>query len=154
MLICYFLAQKSAHFFEILILVYCISSKAFAMELGRVKELILIGKTYEEISEILKGEAPNARGLSARSVRRFCNENHIDKKNLFGKEQLDETVKKELLKVRIICILEIFDQGEGRVQCTMTYILRWGRYFITIHTYVYHIYKVLVKEDVLGTRLL
>ena len=70
------------------------------MNFERVKKLILTGKTYKEISEILISEQPTARrGLSVRSIRRFCNDNQIDKKSLFGRKQLDETVQKELSKV-------------------------------------------------------
>lgn len=71
------------------------------MELDRVKKLVLAGKTYEEISRILTSEATTRRGFSARSVRRFCNDNQIDKKRLFGRDQVDNIVKKELLKVCI-----------------------------------------------------
>ena len=70
------------------------------MNFERVKKLILTGKTYEEISDILISEQPTEkRGLSARSIRRFCNDNQIDNKSLIGKKQLDETVQKELSKV-------------------------------------------------------
>ena len=71
------------------------------MDFDTVKEFIISGKTYEEISEILKTRSSNGdfHGLSARSVRRFCKENQIDKKTLFNRESLDETVQNEVAQV-------------------------------------------------------
>ena len=69
------------------------------MEYDRVKILVLAGKTYAEISKILISEAPATNGLSTRSVRRFCNDNNIDKKSLFGKEKIDELVEREISTV-------------------------------------------------------
>ena len=43
-----------------------------------VKKLVYEGKSHEEISEILKAIYPSiVRGLSVRSVRRFCSMNTI-----------------------------------------------------------------------------
>ena len=71
------------------------------MDIERVKQLVKSGKTYNEISEILKSDNPNndMRGFSARSVRWFCHNNQIDKKNLFGKDKLDQVVMKEVSEV-------------------------------------------------------
>ena len=69
-------------------------------EIGQIKKLVESGKTYTEISEILQQNNINVRGLSARSVRRFCFENKIDKKNLFNKENLNMVVADEISEVR------------------------------------------------------
>ena len=69
------------------------------MEIEQVKKLVLAGKTYEEISTILKAETGNDRGYSARSIRRFCHDNQIDKKHLFSNEQVDKLIKSEVGKV-------------------------------------------------------
>ena len=43
-----------------------------------VKKLVYEGKSHEELSEILKATYPSiVRGLSGRSVRRFCSMNSI-----------------------------------------------------------------------------
>ena len=70
------------------------------MDVERVRKLVLAGKTYEEISSMLREEASNlTRGLSARSVRRFCNEHKINKKSLFDKKSLANIVKREVDEV-------------------------------------------------------
>ena len=61
-----------------------------------VKELVQTGKTYVQISGILKSKNSNERGISPRSVRRFCCANRIDKKNLFRKDALDLLVEREV----------------------------------------------------------
>ena len=65
----------------------------------RVKDFIKNGKTYREISEILRGENPTMTGLSERSIRRFCATNNINKKHLYNQENLDEIVDTHMNKV-------------------------------------------------------
>ena len=78
------------------------------MEVTMVKELIKSGKSYEEISEILRNDNPNTRGLSRRSVRRFCHNNEINKKASLGKDRLDEMVRDEVLKVGILLSVYLY----------------------------------------------
>ena len=74
-----------------------------------VKELVQKGKTYVQISDILKSKNSNERGISPRSVRTFCCANRIDKKNLFGKDALDLMVEREVSQVcKAIVILFYF----------------------------------------------
>ena len=42
-----------------------------------IKSLRQKGLTYEQISSVLRSRSNNQRGFSARSIRRFCNENNI-----------------------------------------------------------------------------
>ena len=69
------------------------------MDVVKVKELVQKRNTYEEIAEFLKSKNPNARGISSRSVRRFCCANRINKKSLFGNEALDLMLEKEVSQV-------------------------------------------------------
>ena len=56
-----------------------------------VKKLVYEGKSHEEISEILKATFPIiVRGLSVRSVRRFCSMNDIHR---CKDSRLDEIVE-------------------------------------------------------------
>ena len=55
------------------------------------KKLVYEGKSHEEISEILKATYPSiVRGLSVRSVRRFCSMNSI---HCCKDSRLDEIIK-------------------------------------------------------------
>ena len=71
------------------------------MDFERVRKFVLSGKTYNEISDILTSESPNQRGLSSRSIRRFCYENKIDKQSLLGKDRLDTILRSEVAEVNI-----------------------------------------------------
>ena len=61
---------------------------------GFVKKLLYEGKSHEQISEILKATYPSiVRGLSVRSVRRFCSMNNIHRcKNSRLYEIIEECV--------------------------------------------------------------
>ena len=79
------------------------------MDVKEVKELVQKGKTYVQISDILKSKNSNERGISPRSVRTFCCANRIDKNNLFGKDALDLMVEREVSQVcKAIVILFYF----------------------------------------------
>ena len=54
------------------------------------------GKTYEEISQLLQSNVSVIRGLSARSVRRFCTDRGITKRK--GAD-LDEIVAQSVSEV-------------------------------------------------------
>ena len=57
-------------------------------------------KTHEEISCLLKQSYPHMRGLSAMSVRRFCNEHEICTRTKLNDEQIIEEVSKAMAQVR------------------------------------------------------
>ena len=79
------------------------------MDVEEVKELVQKGKTYVQISDILKSKNSNERGISPRLVRTFCCANRIDKNNLFGKDALDLMVEREVSQVcKAIVILFYF----------------------------------------------
>lgn len=56
-------------------------------------------KSHCQISEILKSSYPNQKGLSERSVRRFCNERGISKRAILSDESLDDMVRESVRKV-------------------------------------------------------
>ena len=56
-------------------------------------------KTYEEISQELRRFHPGTRGLSARSVRRFCADNDITPICKLTEPQLDCVVASSIAKV-------------------------------------------------------
>ena len=56
-------------------------------------------KSLKQISEELKGLYPGVRGLSARSIRRFCDENNIHTTSLLSDEDLDRVVSSSIAKV-------------------------------------------------------
>ena len=53
--------------------------KHCVMELEEVTEMVLRGMTHKQISEELQRQFPSSKGLSKRSVRRFCKEHDIHK---------------------------------------------------------------------------
>ena len=69
-----------------------------------IDDLVKSGLTYRAISERLRELYPHiTRGLSERSVRRYCRADGLDKRELVTDEELD----REIAKVRIIS-LEIY----------------------------------------------
>ena len=56
------------------------------MEFQEIKLLRGEGKTYKQISQILILNKPNVRGVSERSVRRFCKDNNIPSPNVTNAE--------------------------------------------------------------------
>lgn len=56
-------------------------------------------KTQREISEELKTMYPGVRGLSVRSVRRFCEKHNIHSTSLLSDEDLDKVVCSSVAKV-------------------------------------------------------
>ncbi len=69
-----------------------------------IVELIKRGYTYERISDTLKSRYQHVkRGMSSRSVRRFCKEHHIEKLN---KHEPDNIVEKAVFEVRY-CRMDI-----------------------------------------------
>ena len=60
------------------------------------------GMTYKEISARLQQACPQVRGLSERSVRRFCKENGIEKMNDAEVDDVIEEVVEEVCNVSYI----------------------------------------------------
>ena len=57
-------------------------------------------KSHKQISEELKGLYPGVRGLSMRSVRRFCEKHDIHTTSLLSNEDLDRAVSSSVAKVQ------------------------------------------------------
>lgn len=60
---------------------------------------LLQNNTFEEISEILQEEFPDARGLSVKSIKRFCQTHGIKKRGLVSDNELDELLKSAIQQV-------------------------------------------------------
>ena len=67
-----------------------------ALILKRVQEE---RKSYKQISEELKGLYPGVRGLSVRSVRRYCDRYNIHTTSLLSDDDLDRVVSSSVAKV-------------------------------------------------------
>lgn len=57
-----------------------------------ISSFVKEGKSYKYISEVLRHSHPNCRGLSERSVRRYCNEHHIRFRSGLNEEELTGAV--------------------------------------------------------------
>ena len=57
-------------------------------------------KSHKQISVELKGLYPGVRGLSIRSVRRFCEKHDIHATSLLTNENLDRVVSSSIAKVQ------------------------------------------------------
>ena len=80
-----------------------------------VRGLLVIGKTYEEISSELKDLYPHiTRGLSTRSVRRYVAQN-----------RLKDLAKKDKIEVVEQCIGEVGYPAYHLIECGMV----WGLEF-------------------------
>lgn len=60
-------------------------------------------KTHKQISDELRQLYPNVRGLSARSVRRFCDTHEIYRSSKLSNKDLDRAVLTSIGKV--MCLL-------------------------------------------------
>lgn len=58
-------------------------------------------RSHKQISVELKGLYPGVRGLSIRSVRRFCEKHDIHVMSLLTNEELDRVVSSSVAKVHI-----------------------------------------------------
>ena len=59
-------------------------------------------KSYESVSNELKSLNPNTKGLSVRSVRRYCEENDIHGTSRLTDTQLDCIVGESVSQVQLI----------------------------------------------------
>ncbi len=76
-------------------------------------------KTHEEVSYDLKRLYPSVRGLSAMSVRRFCNRHCIHKTARLDVYSIDRIVSVNIMKVNTNHYINFCSP------CTCTYILRY-----------------------------
>ncbi len=60
------------------------------------------GKTFQEISNLLKQMYPRKRGLSVRTVKRFCSLHGIHKRLGLSDDQVDRVVKNAINKVSFV----------------------------------------------------
>ena len=76
---------------------WCLSCVMDEVDHAEVIELVKRGYTYEIISEIFKSNYPHVkRGLSSRSIRRFCKDNNVKK---LDEEEVDEIVEGAVTEV-------------------------------------------------------
>ena len=69
-----------------------------------IDKLVTSGKTYEIISKELKDQNPDCCGFSARSVRRFCRDNQINKKSLLEKRKTRFDCKGRSVAGNSLCV--------------------------------------------------
>ena len=70
-----------------------------------VKDVVVTRKTHSEVSLLLKEAYPGRRGLSLRSVRRFCFKNGIHVQNRLSNDELEQCTKEVVARVGM---LELF----------------------------------------------
>jgi len=69
------------------------------MDEGEVRTLVERGETHDQISHHLKQIYPNRRGISARSVRRFCSQRDIRQRNEMNDDELDRVIESRVSAV-------------------------------------------------------
>ena len=73
-----------------------------------IKGLIENGYSYQEISNHYSFLYPLHKGLSKRSVRRFCKVNEINRNVSMGKIEIDQLMRKSVDEVPLSCFLSYF----------------------------------------------
>ena len=74
-----------------------------------VKDLVVTQrKTHSEVSLLLKEAYPDRRGLSLRSVRRFCLKNGIHAQNRLSNDELEQCTKEVVARVGIHGLFVLF----------------------------------------------
>lgn len=66
---------------------------------AEIRSFVVSGESYQRISRHLKELYPNRRGLSARSVRRFCSDHGIARRNSLTDYELDQIVSSRVSAV-------------------------------------------------------
>jgi len=69
------------------------------MDEEEVRKLVERGETHDQISHHLKQIYPNRRGISARSVRRFCSQRDIRQRNEMNDDELDRVIESRVSAV-------------------------------------------------------
>ena len=59
-------------------------------------------RTFEEISEVLQAEFPNKRGLSVKSLKRYCHMHEIKRRQKVADNELDEVVKSAFISFGVV----------------------------------------------------
>ena len=68
-----------------------------------VRELVQ-NHTIKEVSNIFPTEFPNQRGLSVKSIKRFCQAQGIAKRNIVTDDELDQIVESSVRQVNLITL--------------------------------------------------
>ena len=80
----------------------CFSLNMDAVNVDFVRDLVVTqGKTHSQVSLLLQEAYPGKRGLSSRSVRRFCLKNGIHAQNRLSNEELEHYSKQVVARVGI-----------------------------------------------------
>ena len=80
----------------------CFSLNMDAVNVDFVRDLVVTqGKTHSQVSLLLQEAYPGKRGLSSRSVRRFCLKNGIHAQNWLSNEELEHYTKQVVARVGI-----------------------------------------------------
>ena len=80
----------------------CYSLNMDAANVDFVRDLVVTqGKTHSQVSLLLQEAYPGKRGLSSRSVRRFCLKNGIHAQNWLSNEELEHYTKQVVARVGI-----------------------------------------------------
>ena len=80
----------------------CFSLNMDAVNVDFVRDLVVMqGKTHSQVSLLLQEAYPGKRGLSSRSVRRFCLKNGIHAQNRLSNEELEHYTKQVVARVGI-----------------------------------------------------
>ena len=80
----------------------CFSLNMDAVNVGFVRDLVVTQrKTHLQVSLLLQEAYPGKRGLSSRSVRRFCLKNGIHAQNRLSNEELEHYTKQVVARVGI-----------------------------------------------------
>ena len=79
-----------------------------------IKDLVVNKKkTHFQVSLMLQEAFPGKRGLSERSVRRFCCENDIHSQQRLSQDDLEQCARTVVAKVGDKCIIDHRDWASG-----------------------------------------
>ena len=80
----------------------CFSLNMDFVNVDFVRDLVVTrGKTHSQVSLLLQEAYPGKRGLSSRSVRRFCLKNGIHAQNRLSNEELKHYTKEVVARVGV-----------------------------------------------------
>ena len=87
----------------------CFSLNMDSVNVDFVRDLVVTqGKTHSQVSLLLQEAYPGKRGLSSRSVRRFCLKNGIHAQNRRSNEELEDYTKEVVARVGIFAWIFFF----------------------------------------------
>ena len=70
------------------------------ISIQEMTSFIQSGMTYDQISSMLQSKNPSARGLSPRSIRRFCQVNNLGRNRKLSRKEIRTKVYQ--------CVSEVF----------------------------------------------